>query len=152
MKKVAILATAMIMITTPVLASPVDQYAEIHNACRLAAGAAELPAEPEVEGNTYTYKVSDALHVIYIIDGENVTFSCVCLDESSVSEFLAQCVTAVYAIGGLTAYVDCFDPILSDFLSARSGSDTEKNTSIPGILFSIEKMSFGYTFILVRVK
>lgn len=152
MKKAAVLAAALIMITTPALASPVDEYVLSHNMHRQAAGAAALPEEPEINGKRHKYKVSDFVDVIFIDNGDSVTFACVCLNDAGIGEFLAQCVTAVYSIGGLTEYAYCYGPILSDFLSARAGTNIGNDDSIPGLLFSISKQAYGYSFVLVKVK
>ena len=152
-RSIAVIAATLVMITTPAIASPVDEYVLSHNMHRAAAGAAEITGEPEIAKNSYTYKVTENVHVMFNMKEDDLaSFCCICLDESGVSEFLAQCVTAFYSLGGLTEYTYCHDPILTDFLAARSGNPVGKDTTVPGFLFGIEKKPFGYTFVLVKVK
>ena len=154
MKRFLIVLFALMIIAAQSFASsPADKYVEEHNFCCHAAGATKITGEPEIDDNRYTYHAADGVDVIFTIkDNELTTFTCVCLKDEQIGEFLAQCVTAFYNMGGLMAYTYCHDPLLTDFLQARAGTDAEKDTTIPGLIFGVQKKSFGYVFILVKVK
>ena len=153
-KKVAVILTAAVLSVSPALADPVSDLISDHNRNRFAAGAAEITGSPEIENGTYTYHLSDNIIIEIATDGSEIKgFSCVCLDDSAVGEFLAQCVTAFYDIGGIETYIKCHDPLLTDFLAARAGLELESNSSIPGVLFQVQKLKNGrYIFIIVKVK
>lgn len=152
MKRVIVITIAVVLICSNAIAD-IGGIVEDYNRCCIIAGAAQLTGEPEKDGNTYTYNAGDHVKVIFETDNDDLkTFACICFDESGVSEFLAQCVTAFYDIGDLPAYLECFDPVLSDFLKARTGEQPGSNKSVPGILFEISKESFGYIFMLVKVE
>lgn len=152
-KKVAVILTAAVLTITPALADPVSDLIAEHNMNRFAAGAAEITGSPEIEDEMYTYHLPN-IEIVVSADAEGINyFSCVCLDDSAVGEFLAQCVTAFYDIGGFETYIQCHDPLLTDFLAARAGLDLKSNSSIPGVLFEIDKLKNGrYIFILSKVK
>ena len=131
--------------------SDLDIMVAGHNMNRLICNAAELTV-PEIEGNSYTYKATENVHVIFRVkDGEANSCSCVCLDEADAAEFLAQCVTICYNYGGTEAGTQCYDPILFSFMQARAGNETEK-VILPGIIFHLYKESFGYAFVMARVR
>ena len=153
MKRIIVFMFALILLTGSALASGLEDLIEGHNLGCIVTGAAKIEGEPEIEKGMYTFHVSDHVNVIFSMDGENMkSFSCVCLDDSAVGEFLAQCVASFYNIGGLMAYSYCYDPVLTDFLSARAGKNPGSNKSVDGLLFQIVKESFGYAFIVVKVK
>ena len=131
--------------------SDLDIMVEGHNLNRVICGAAELK-NPEVEKGSYTYKVTENVHVIFTVrDDLANSCSCVCLDEADAAEFLAQCVTICYNYGGTEAGTQCYDPVLFSFMQARAGMETDK-VILPGIIFRIYKESFGYAFVLARVR
>lgn len=152
-KQIAIILTAAVLSVSPALADPVTELISDHNRNRLAAGAAEITGSPEIKNGSYTYHLQN-IDIVISADDEGINnFSCVCKDESAVGEFLAQCVTAFYDIGGMEAYVQCHDPLLTDFLAARSGMENKSNSSVPGMLFQVQKLKNGvYIFIIVKVK
>lgn len=154
-RTIAVIIAAAVISTSSALADSVSQFVEQHNRNGLASGSSEITGEPLVEENHYQYHVTENVDVLISTDGNDVqSFSCICFDESGVGEFLAQCVTAFYDIGGLDAYVYCHDPLLSDFLSARAGHETESDSTIPGVLFQVKTAEnpFRYIFIIVKVK
>lgn len=153
MKRIIIIVAVLILAAAPALADPVSDFISIHNFNRAAAGAAEIAGQPEEKDGRYTYHASDSVDIIVITDGNEIkSVSCVCLDDSGVGEFLAQCATVFYDLGGLESYIYCYDPLLTNFLSARAGRNAENDSSVPGLLFGISKESFGYMFIIVKVK
>ena len=152
MKRIMIFTLSLILIAVPSLAD-LAEAVEGHNRGCLASGATEITGQPTIKDNHYIYQVSDHVNVHFSMDGDEIkSFSCVCLDESGVGEFLAQCVASFYNMGDLMAYVYCHDPVLSDFLDARSGREPKSNSSVNGLLFQMVKESYGYTFIIVKVK
>lgn len=152
-KQIAVILTAAILSVSPALADPVSDLIEEHNMNRFAAGAAEITGSPDIENGRYNYHLPN-IEIVISADDESIkSFSCVCLDDSAVGEFLAQCVTAFYDIGGFETYIKCHDPLLTDFLAARAGLELENNSSIPGVLFQVQKLKNGrYIFIIVKVK
>ena len=131
--------------------SDLDIMVAGHNINRSICNAAELTV-PEIEGNSYTYKATENVHVIFRVkDEEASSCSCVCLDEADAAEFFAQCITICYNYGGTEAGTQCYDPILFSFMQARAGIETDK-VILPGIMFRIYKESFGYAFVLTRVR
>ena len=136
---------------------PVSAFADIeplvagHNTCCAAAGAQQLTGSPDQEGERYTYHISDSVDVIFTDNGERSSFSCICMDEAGIGEFLAQCVTGFYNFGGLLAYSYCHDALLTDFLAARAGRNPDIDTSVSGLMFQVSKESFGYLFMLTKV-
>ena len=131
--------------------SDLDIMVEGHNLNRVICGAAELK-NPEIEGNSYTFKATKNVHVIFRVkDGEASSCSCVCLDEADAAEFLAQCVTICYNYGGIEAGTKCYDSLFYSFMQARAGNETEK-VILPGIIFHLYKESFGYAFVMARVR
>lgn len=151
-KQIAIILTAAVLSVSPALADHVSDLISEHNVNRIVCGAAEITGEPEIEDGRYVYHLQNIDIVISANDEGIKSFSCVCLNESGIGEFLAQCVTAFYDIGGLESYVHCFDPLLSDFLAARSGIETKNNSFVPGVLFHVSKTGSRYIFIIVKVK
>ena len=151
MKRIIIFTFALILLTGSAIASDIDVMVEGHNLNRVICGAAELK-NPEIEKGSYTYKATENVHVIFTIrDDLANSCSCVCLDEADAAEFLAQCVTICYNYGGTEAGTQCYDPILFSFMQARAGIETDK-VILPGIMFRIYKESFGYAFVLARVR
>ena len=151
MKRIIIFTFALIFLTGSAIASDIDVMLEGHNLNRVICGAAELK-NPEVEKGSYTYKATENVHVIFTVrDDLANSCSCVCLDEADAAEFLAQCVTICYNYGGTEAGTQCYDPILFSFMQARAGSEPEK-VILPGIMFRLYKESFGYAFVLARVR
>ena len=151
MKRIIIFTFALILLTGSAIASDIDVMVEGHNLNRVICGAAELK-NPELEKGSYTYKATENVHVIFTIrDDLANSCSCVCLDEADAAEFLAQCVTICYNYGGTEAGTQCYDPILFSFMQARAGIETDK-VILPGIMFRIYKESFGYAFVLARVR
>ena len=131
--------------------SDLDIMVAGHNINRSICNAAEL-TNAEIEGNSYTYKATENVHVIFRVkNGEASSCSCVCLDEADAAEFLAQCVTICYNYGGTEAGTQCYDPILFSFMQARAGNEPEK-VILPGIIFHLYKESFGYAFVMARVR
>lgn len=151
-KQIAIILTAAVLTVSPALADPATELISDHNRNRFAAGAAEITGLPEIENGTYTYRLSDNIIIEIATDGNGIKyFSCVCLDDSAVGEFLAQCVTAFYDIGGMETYSYCHDPLLTDFLAARAGMEPKSNSSVPGVLFQVIKVGNRYMFLIAKV-
>ena len=151
MKRTIIFTVMLLLLTSSACASDLDIMVEGHNLNRVICGAAELK-NPEVEKGSYTYKATENVHVIFTVrDDLANSCSCVCLDEADTAEFLAQCVTICYNYGGTEAGTQCYDPILFSFMQARAGSEPEK-VVLPGIMFRLYKESFGYAFVLARVR
>jgi hypothetical protein len=120
---------------------------------RILAGAGEITGQPEIEKGQYVYHLQNVDIVISASEEGINSFSCVCLDDSGVGEFLAQCATAFYDIGGTDAFIRCYDPLLSEFLAARAGVETKSNSAVPGVLFQVSRVNDGrYIFIIVKVK
>ena len=120
---------------------------------RMLAGAGEITGQPEIKEGRYVYHLQNVDIVISANDERINSFSCVCLNDSGVGEFLAQCATAFYDIGGTDAFIRCYDPLLSEFLAARAGLETESNKSVPGVLFEVSRLENGrYIFIVVKVE
>ena len=151
-KQIAIILTAAVLSVSPALADPVSDLISSHNMNRLSTGAAEITGQPEIEENRYVYHLPN-IDIVISTDNENIkSFSCVCFDDSSIGEFLAQCVTAFYDIGGIESYVSCYGELLYEYLAARAGIETTSNSSVPGVLFQVGKAGTRYIFILVKVK
>ena len=151
MKRTIIFTVMLVLLASSACASDLDIMVEGHNMNRVICGAAELK-NPEVEKGSYTYKATENVHVIFTVrDDLANSCSCVCLDEADAAEFLAQCVTICYNYGGTEAGTRCYDPILFSFMQARAGMETDK-VILPGIMFRIYKESFGYAFVLARVR
>ena len=151
MKRTIIFTVMLVLLASSACASDLDIMVEGHNLNRVICGAAELK-NPEVEKGSYTHKATENVHVIFTVREDLAnSCSCVCLNEADASEFLAQCVTICYNYGGTEAGTQCYDPILFSFMQARAGIETDK-VILPGIMFRIYKESFGYAFVLTRVK
>lgn len=152
-RNVAVILTAAILTVTPALADPVTDFIAEHNRNRLVSGASEITVAPELIKGRYNYHIDNIDIVISANDNGIDSFSCVCFDDSAIGEFLAQCVTAFYDIGGSDAYANCHGPLLFDFLAAREGMESKSNPSVPGVLFQVERLKNGrYIFIIVKVK
>ena len=154
MKRVIIIVCAIIFVTSNACAvSDLDIMIEGHNANCWICAAQNLTGDPVIENEKATFDLNPNLHDVFFIKDDKVYgFGCVCEDQAQESEFLAQCVTACYNFAGLQAGTVCYDVILSQFLFARAGVDSESSTKIPGIMIEISKESFGYVFMLVKVK
>lgn len=152
MKKAIILTAAIVMISSPALAlTDTEIMAAGHNLNRIIAHASELPEYSETEKGATTYKVTENIHVIISEkDGQANTCSCVCLSESELSEFLAQCVTICLNYGNARYADEYYSAVLSHFLETRSGNEPQ-TAYVPGAIFQISKEKFGYVFILSRV-
>lgn len=152
-KQIAIILTAAVLSVTPALADPVSDLIAEHNMNRFSAGAAEITGQPEIEQDRYVYHLPN-IDIVISADDENIkSFSCVCFDDSSIGEFLAQCVTAFYDIGGVESYVSCYGELLSEYLAARAGVETKSNSAVPGVLFQVSRVNDGrYIFIIVKVE
>lgn len=152
-KQIAIILTAAVLSVTPALADPVSDLIAEHNMNRFSAGAAEITGQPEIEQDRYVYHLPN-IDIVISADGENIkSFSCVCFDDSAIGEFLAQCVTAFYDIGGVESYVSCYGELLSEYLAARAGVETKSNSAVPGVLFQVSRVNDGrYIFIIVKVE
>ena len=152
-KQIAIILTAAVLSVSPALADPVSDLISSHNMNRFSAGAAEITGQPEIEQDRYVYHLPN-IDIVISADNENIkSFSCVCFDDSSIGEFLAQCVTAFYDIGGIESYVSCYGELLYEYLAARAGIETKSNSSVPGVLFQVSKLKNGrYIFIVVKVE
>lgn len=151
-KQIAIILTAAVLSVSPALADPVSDLISSHNMNRFSAGATEITGQPEIEQDRYVYHLPN-IDIVISADGENIkSFSCVCFDDSAIGEFLAQCVTAFYDIGGMESYVSCYGELLSEYLAARAGIETKSNSSVPGVLFQVTKTGSRYIFIIVKVK
>lgn len=152
-KQIAIILTAAVLTITPALADPVSDLISDHNINRIMCGAAEITGQPEIEQDRYIYHLPNIDIFIPVDENRVKSFGCVCFDDSAVGEFLAQCATAFYDIGGAEAYISCHGELLSEFLAARAGVETKSNSSVPGVLFQIEKLKNGrYIFIIVKVE
>ena len=152
-KQIAIVLTAVVLSVSPVLADPVSDLISDHNMNRMLAGAGEITGQPDIKDGRYVYHLQNVDIVVSANDEKINSFSCVCLNDSGVGEFLAQCATAFYDIGGTDAFIRCYDPLLSEFLAARAGLETGSNKSVPGVLFEVSKLKNGrYIFIVVKVE
>ena len=151
-----VIAIALIMIATPAMAvSDLDVMVYGHNINTAICGAQELKGDPviDAENGAATFNLTDKLTDIFFIKNDEVSgFGCVCRDSSQEIEFLAQCVTACYNFAGNQAGETCYDAILSQFMFARAGNPLGESAQVPGILFQIKKESYGYVFMLVKVK
>ena len=159
MKRVAVFVTAAVIATTaPACAeSDIDFRVFDHNQYCYLTSAKEIAGTPEIDEKEkethFTFKVTENIHCVFTVrEGSVITFSCVCLSDSETDEFLAQCVTGCYSFCGTEAGTSCYDPILYRFLLARGGHEMENDSSIPGIVFSLGKASFGYYFILTKAE
>lgn len=148
MKRLIIITIAIILFTSSALAS-IDELVEFYNLGCILNFATMLSGDPTVIEGCYIYKAADSVNVFFRMDGDDlISLSCVCTDESGVTEFLAQCITA-FAFFGKTGQ---HEPLLKEFFKAHSGRETEPNSSVEGTMFRIVKESYGYTFVLVKVK
>lgn len=144
-----------ILISVPT-AESLEHTLFAHNANTSICNAQQITGEPRITqkktGTNYEYILTDNLRAIFIEKESRIT-SCafVCFSESDTAEFLAQCITACYNFGGTDAGTSSYDPILYQFMSARSGSNPEPDT-LPGLLFKISREKFGYAFTLVRME
>lgn len=157
MKRFAVIVAAAVMATTaPACAeSDLDFRVFDHNKYCYLTSAKEITGTPETDEREkethFTFKITENIHCIFTVkEGSVITFSCVCLSDSETDEFLAQCVTGCYSFCGTEAGANCYDPILYRFLLARGGQEKEDDSSIPGVIFSLGKASFGYYFILTK--
>lgn len=157
MNRVAVFVTAAVIATTaPACAeSDLDFRVFDHNQYCYLTSAKEITGIPETdEGEKethFTFMVTENVHCVFTArDGSVTTFSCVCLSDSETDEFLAQCVTGCYSFCGTENGANCYNPILYRFLLARGGHEKEDDSSIPGVVFSLGKASFGYFFILTK--
>jgi hypothetical protein len=154
-KRVTIILLAAALSATPALADPVSDFISNHNSNSIISGASEINVSPTIQNGKYFYDLQKDIDIIVSEDnGEIKSFSCVCYDDSGVGEFLAQCVTAFYDIGGMDSYINCHGELLSEYLSARAGKETKSNSSVPGVLFQVSKTDnpSRYIFIIVKVK
>ena len=151
-----ILAAVIIATATPACAeSDLDFRIFDHNQYCYLTSAKEISGTPETDEKGkethFTFKVTENIHCVFTVrEGSVTTFSCVCLSDSETDEFLAQCVTGCYSFCGTETGASCYDPILYRFLLARGGHEKEDDSSIPGVVFSLGKASFGYYFILTK--
>ena len=132
-----------------------DLMIEGHNMYSSICSAIQLKGSPQIdeEKGTVTYTVADELFDIFFLkNGEVTGFGCVCRDPVQEIEFLAQCVTACYNVAGDQAGNKCFDIILSQFMFARSGNPLNDAFITPDVAVNISKTSFGYLFVLSKVK
>ena len=150
MKKAIAITAALVVISASALADPVAGFISEHNVNRIITGAAEVTGQPETDQGRFVYHLDNVDIVISADDNGIKSFSCVCLDESGVGEFLAQCVTAFYYIG-CESFTTCYAELLSEYIAARSGKETQPNKTIPGILFQVTKTGTRYIFIIVKV-
>lgn len=154
MKGLSVLAAAVMVVSPALASSDVDFWVQNHNLYTYLSSAQELTGKPEeTDNNHFTFKITENVHVLFNTDGDKVSsFSCVCLSDDEVGEFLAQCVTACYSFGGIESGTECYDPILYRFLLARGGQEQEEDFSIPGLAFSLGKAKGFYYFILSKVR
>ena len=150
------LTSALIMISVSALAESLENTVFAHNMNTSICNAMEITGTPRVTekstGTNYEYILTENLRAIFVEKDSKIrSCSFVCFNESDSAEFLAQCITACYNFGGIEAGTVCYDSILYDFMSARSGTNPEAST-LPGLLFKISKESFGYTFTIVRIE
>ena len=154
MKGLSVLAAAVMVVSPARASSNLDFWVQNHNMYTYLSSAQELSGKPdETENNRNTFKITENVHVIFTLDGDTISsFSCVCLSDKEVGEFLAQCVTACYSFGGLESGTECYDPILYRFLLARGGQEAETDFSIPGLAFTLGKENSFFYFVLSKVK
>ena len=129
-----------------------DAMIETHNIYCGFCGASKIDSSAKVrttdEATEYAYYITDKVVVEYHVkNGEVFRMACVCLDESEIGEFLAQCVTICYVLGGVSSGTVCYDGVLYRYLLARAGNEPEIDPSIPGLLIDLSKQTFGYLFI-----
>lgn len=150
------LTSAFVLISVSAFAESLENTVFAHNMNTSICNAMKITGEPQVteksNGKHYEYIITENIRAIFAEKDSKIR-SCafVCFDESDSAEFLAQCITACYNFGGVQAGTECYDPILYDFMSARSGANPESSI-LPGLLFQMSKESFGYTFTLVRIE
>jgi Txe/YoeB family toxin of Txe-Axe toxin-antitoxin module len=159
MKRVAVIVAAAVIATTAPACAESDLEFRIadHNQYCYLTSAKEITGTPETdEGEKethFTFRVTENVRCIFTVRNDSVTtFSCVCLSDSETDEFLAQCVTGCYTFCGTETGINSYDPILYRFLLARGGHEEEDDSSIPGVVFSLGKASFGYYFILTKTE
>ena len=152
MKRNIVLIITLVLLASSALADPVSDFIAEHNLNRIMNGATEITGQPEIEKGKYIYHLQNIDIVISANDEEINSFSCVCMDDSAIGEFLAQCVTGFYDIGGIEAYSLCYGELLSEYLAARAGIETKSNSTVPGVLFQVVKTGSRYIFIIVKVK
>lgn len=151
MKRIICFLLCLILPAAAFALPDIDIMIEGHNANRLICNASEIK-NPEIKDDSYTFKATENVHVIFRIKNDMVnTCSCVCLNEADAVEFFAQCITICYNFGGIEAGNECYDSILYSFMQARAGRETDK-VVLPGIMFHLYKESFGYVFVLAKVK
>lgn len=151
-KRIMIMLTVAALSVSSALADPVSDFIAEHNLNRIMNGASEIIGQPDIEKGKYIYHLRDLDIVLSENEGKVSSFSCVCLDDSATGEFLAQCVTGFYDIGGIEAYSICYGELLSEYLAARAGIETKSNSAVPGVLFQVAKTGSRYIFIIVKVK
>lgn len=155
MRKVAIIATALVMITTPALAD-VEQIVKEYNTNTIMTSAAHLDGKPEIserDGTTrYDFKITDNVIVALTEkNGEIRVCSVICKDESEAAEFLAQCAASASTIAGFDNFYYLYADILHLFLQARDGETTEQQKSPSlGVVYQLTKEKFGYLFMIAR--
>ena len=159
MKRFAVIVAAAVIATTAPASAESDLDFRVfdHNQYCYLTSAKEISGTPDADKQEkethFTFKVTENIHCVFIVqEGYVTTFSCVCLSDAETDEFLAQCVTGCYSFCGMEAGTSCYDPILYRFLLARGGHEMEYDSSIPGIVFSLGKASFGYYFILTKAE
>lgn len=149
MKKIIIAITAAALMITPARADPLQSAVEMHNRYRNMTAAAELTGTGKPDGGSgYTFDVNTNIQVTYYADdnGEITSAAVACYDESDAAEFLAQCVTIVYNLGGIEAGLDCYGPVLRQYMQARIDQPDEPER-LPGIILKLAKETFGFYFL-----
>ena len=151
MKKIMCFIICMVIPISAFAVTDLEIMIEGHNLnCDICA-AQQLIGDPTMDGDNAIFDITPKLHdVFFTKEGEVTGFGCVCKDPDQEVEFLAQCVTACYNFGGKADTV--YDAVLSQFMFARSGNPLGNTTEIPGIIIEITKQSFGYIFVLSKVK
>lgn len=157
MKRFMAVLMVFLLVVSCAFASDLDTLVEGHNKNAAVTGAGTLSGKPEKERGEkydyYQYKVTDEVYVLfYEKEGKIMAFACICMEEGSAGEFLAQCATAFYNIGGTEAGTACHGSLLQSFLSARAGHDVEAEDSVPGFLYTLRHSSGGYTFTMMWTK
>ena len=150
MKKIMCFIICMVIPISAFAVTDLEIMIEGHNLnCGICA-AQQLIGDPTMDGDNAIFDITPKLHdVFFTKEGEVTGFGCVCQDPAQEVEFLAQCVTACLNFGGTVDTV--YDAVLSQFMFARAGNPLG-GTVIPGMLIEITKESFGYVFVMSKVK
>ena len=130
--KAAVLIVAAALYAAPAAAEDAPMLSMYNQYCSEMSSAAPLEGVPTVHdspygGKAYRYKAAPGIHVAIMTDGTGTVKGCgvICLAGSDTAEFLAQAVASCYYIGGIESGLDCYEPILYQFMECRAGRTPE---------------------------